>query len=624
MNQYHTFKRIYILSNCGRKDRVSLIIRDKIFLVLIVFLSIFHQNCLFSQYEQDFSSNSWNEGWAGDVSNFTVTDNMLQLKTSNAGSSYIYRSYTMPKDSIEIGFYLKMAFAPSGDNYSKIYLILDNPIESQANGYYIKVGENGSNDALMLYKLVNGVSTLMATGTLGSMASDPADVWVQCKIYRDGYWDIRTNYVDGSYLETDLAFSDASLFAPDNAYFGIFANYTSTRADKFFYDDLVIRTIVKDSIAPTLVDFVAIDDTQLSLSFSEPITEASAKDVENYIIQPGNIKPKTIQYSLGTPNSVVLDFDKNTLQSGILYTLNVSGLRDYASNVSALQYQNFVLAVKPALGDLLISEVLSDPYTGGKDFLELYNNSTKFLTLDGLVIRNSQKNESKVITSKSILYPGEYIAVTEDTLHLKDTYKPNEEARFLETDLPSFNIDAANFSIISTIENKSITLDSFDYSQELHYILLDNTKGVSLEKINLFGQTNDANNWHSAAANVLFATPGYKNSNDKTSSVGVNEVFSPDITSISPNGDGFEDFVSFNYNLSKSGFLATMKLYDPEGSFIGDIQNNTLLGTSGFIKWDGTIMDFDRLRTGIYVVFSRFFHPDGDVMEFKHAIVIIN
>lgn len=624
MIQHHTFKPFYHISYCSRKDRVSIIIRYKLLLILTVFFSSIYQYKAFSQYSQDFNSASWSDGWAGDVGNFTRTDNMLQLKTTGAGASYMYRSYTMPKDSIEISFYMKMGFAPSSDNYAKMYLMLDNPVENQANGYYLKAGENGGNDALMLYKLENGVSKLMATGSLGAMATDPADVWVQCKIYRDGYWDIRTNYADGSYLETDLAFSDAALFIPNTAYFGIFANYTSTRSDKFFYDDIVIRTIVRDSVAPELVDFTAVNSTQLVLTFSEPVTEMSAKDVLNYTVEPGNIKPKSIQYSISTPNKVTLFFDDNTLKSGINYTLNVSGLKDNAGNSSKVQTKNFVLAVPPALGDLVITEVLTDPYSGGDDFIEVYNNSNKFIELSGVIIRNSQKNENKTIASKTVLYPGEYIAITEDTAFLKTTYQPISGARFLESDLPSFNVDGANISILTTVNNVSITLDSFDYTENLHYILLDDTKGVSLERISITAQSNDPNNWHSAAANALFATPGYKNSNDRTNTTGDDDTFAPDVTSISPNGDGYEDFVTFNYNLGKAGYLATLKLYDPEGSFLGDIENNTLLGTEGFIKWDGAINNSDRLRSGIYIVFSRLFHPDGDVKEFKHAIVIVN
>ena len=88
----------------------------------------------------------------------------------------------------------------------------------------------------MIYKVNNGVSTLLATpGTLGTMSTDPSDVWLRCKIYRDGVWNIG-NYIDGILSKSEITFK--ILISPIEVLFCIFANYTSTRADKFFYDDL--------------------------------------------------------------------------------------------------------------------------------------------------------------------------------------------------------------------------------------------------------------------------------------------------------------------------------------------------------------------------------------------------
>lgn len=608
---------------CSRKDRISLNISFKLFFNLLLFIFIVSGPSMHGQYAQDFNNANWSEGWQGDISNFKLSNNQLQLSAPAAGSSYIYRAYDMPKDSIEIFFYLKMGFAPSNDNYSKIYLIMDSPIENMANGYYLKVGENGSNDALMIYKLNNGVSTLLATGTLGTMSTDPSDVWLRCKIYRDGVWNIETNYIDGILLKSEINFQDPSISLPSKSYFGIFANYTSTRADKFFYDDLIIRTIVRDSIAPYLASLEAIDDQKLDLFFSEPISENSAKVIGNYSITPGNVKPTSVSFSTSQPNKVSLLFNPNTFDSGTQYTIQISGLSDNSGNILNTS-QDFVLTVRPDVGDLKITEVLTNPYSGGEDFVEIYNLSDKFLKLDGLVIKNSQKNEQKTLNTKSILFPEEYIAISKDTSYLIDTYAPVSDAHFILGDLPSLNIDGANISILSFVNQEWMTVDSFDYDVSMHNAFIDDTKGVSLEKIVIDGDTNDPNNWQSAASSYHYATPGYRNSNFKNGNLPSSMSFAPDISTISPNGDGIDDFVSFNYLLDKSGYLASIKVYDTEGAFLADLEQNTLLGTSGFLKWDGTLPNQDRLRTGMYVIFSRLFHPDGDVLEFKHVIIMAN
>ena len=104
-------------------------------------------------------------------------------------------------------------------------------------------------------------------GTLGTMSTDPSDVWLRCKIYRDGVWNIETNYTDGILFKSEINFQDPSLSLPPKSYFGIFANYTSTRADKFFMMTFIIRTIVRDSIAPYLASLEAIDDQKLDFFF---------------------------------------------------------------------------------------------------------------------------------------------------------------------------------------------------------------------------------------------------------------------------------------------------------------------------------------------------------------------
>ena len=62
-------------------------------------------------------------------------------------------------DQKEWRIWTKQSFSPSSSNYARIYLTADNPdLTIAENGYYIQLGESGSNDALRLYKLENGTS----------------------------------------------------------------------------------------------------------------------------------------------------------------------------------------------------------------------------------------------------------------------------------------------------------------------------------------------------------------------------------------------------------------------------------------------------------------------------------
>ncbi len=599
--------------------KVDLLRRRYFITALLISMAILGQ----SQLNLDFSNGNLSQtAWKGDVARFVVnTSGQLQLNTTGAGESYMYTKYKVPADSIQVDLYFKLQFAPSNDNYSKIYLFIDNPIESMANGYYLRLGENGSNDAIQVWKLSSGVPTLMASATMGAISGDPADARVQLKIYRDGFWVMGSDYAGNRLYEEDLMFVDPSFELQDSMYFGIYCKYTATRSDKFFYDDIGINTIVRDSIAPQIASVDVLSKSELKVVFTEALEDNSAKNILNYSVNNGLGRPDQILYSTSTPNTVSLMYNTNNIQSGIIYTLSANGVKDKSNN-SKVSTKDFVFATKPQKGDIILTELLTDPYSGGADFIELYNKSTKFISLDGLIIRNTQNNQSKTVVTSRVLQPMQYVAICQDTAFLKSTYKTPSDARFIQNTLPSLNVSDANITIISNIDNKEVTIDSFDYRQDFHFALIDEKKGVSLERISINGPSNDPNNWHSASQQVLFATPGYKNSNSQSGEVGAEFGIFADKKVVSPNGDGTDDFLLLNYNMEKPGYLATIKVFDAEGFPVLNLVNNSLMGTEGSFKWDGVDSEGNIIRVGIYILISRLFHPAGNVKEFKHVVVV--
>lgn len=598
---------------------VDSLIRRYFSTAFLVSLAIFGN----SQLVLDFSNgNLTDPAWQGDVSRFVVNAaGQLQLNTTGAGESYIYTRYRVPADSIQIDLYFKLQFAPSNDNFSKIYLFVDNPVESQANGYYLRLGENGSNDAIQVWKLSSGIPSLMASATMGAISADPAQGRIQIKIYRDGFWTMGSDYAGGTLYEDDLMFVDPSFALPDTMYFGIYCKYTSTRSDKFFYDEIGIKTIERDTIAPEIASVDVINDSELRVVFSETLDDNAAQKTSNYFVNNNLGSPDQVLFSTATPNTVRLLFTTNKILSGIIYTLTADGVQDKSNN-SKVTSKEFVFSTKPTKGDIILTEVLTDPYSGGADFVEIYNKSTKFIALDGLIIRNTQNNQSRTIATSLILKPTQYIAISQDTNFLKSKYNTPSGARFIQATLPALNVSDANITIASIIDNQQVTIDSFDYKEDFHFVLIDETKGVSLERVSLNGPSNDPNNWHSASQQVLFATPGYKNSNGQTIDPNGEFGMKVDKKVISPNGDGTDDFLLLNYRLEKSGYLATVKIFDTEGFPLLNLVDNALLGSEGALKWDGVDGEGNIIRVGMYIIVSRLFHPDGDIKEFKNVVVV--
>jgi gliding motility-associated-like protein len=172
------------------------------------------------------------------------------------------------------------------------------------------------------------------------------------------------------------------------------------------------------------------------------------------------------------------------------------------------------------------------------------------------------------------------------------------------------------------IKYKDTTIiDEFTYSENMHFQLLDNETGVSLERINFDKPTQDVNNWHSASEYVGFATPAYKNSQY---SEGVNSGEKPVVVEpymFSPNNDGIEDFANINYKFEKPGYVATIIVFDAKGRLVKQLANNLLLSTEGTIIWDGLYDNNNLAPAGTYLIYFKIFDLDGNISEYKIPVV---
>lgn len=608
----------------NRKDslfhRLSLTLTMRYFNVLLL---IFVYNSIGAQLSLNFDDGNINiVKWIGDIQNFKInTSNQLQLATSGAGESSIFTKYKIPSDSIQVDLFFKMQFAPSNDNFSKIYLFIDSPQEAGANGYYLKLGENGSNDAIQLYKLTDGASTFLGAGTNGAIALEPSQARLRMKLYRNGVGILSTDYKGQQILETDLEFFDPTLVLPDSMYFGIYCKYTATRSDKFFYDDISIKTIEKDTIPPRVILANALNNRDLRIVFSEQTMTESTTNTSNYFVDNNIGNPVEVLFDPKKPLECILRFAEHSIKSNITYTLKITNLKDLSNNTTPHEI-SFFFVETPDKGDLIINEVLTDPITGGEDFVEIYNKSSKLIKLDSIIILNKERSESRIIRTDYILKPGGYVAISKNPTFLKNTYQTPDSAGFIESTIPALNVSSASIYLQYMKSGKLITLDSFDYKQSMHFSLLKNTKGVSLERIKSDGPSNDSNNWHSASADKYYGTPGYKNSNFKPQlDTDYDDFISLDQKVFTPDGDGIDDIVLIKYNLDKSGYLATIRIFDSNGFPIIDLANNLLLGQEATIKWDGLDVNGTLVKTGMYIIYSRLFHPDGNIKTRKNVIV---
>ena len=164
-------------------------------------------------------------------------------------------------------------------------------------------------------------------------------------------------------------------------------------------------------------------------------------------------------------------------------------------------------------------------------------------------------------------------------------------------------------------------VDQMDFSAKMHYPLLKETKGVSLERVSFAIPSSDPDNWHSAAESVGFGTPGYANSMmqnpaETTDAISIDpELFSPD-------GDGFDDVCFVNYNFDQPGYTMKCFIFSTGGHIVRHLNRGELVAQEGSLAWNGLDDNGNRVPVGIYVVVTEVFNFDGVVKRYKKAVVV--
>lgn len=375
-----------------------------------------------------------------------------------------------------------------------------------------------------------------------------------------------------------------------------------------------------DLTGPKLISVIPTSETSLLIKFNEKL-EATQPAVNAFTIVP-EIAINTVSFTDVTLRNLTVTLSDN-FQPGTLYSITVQNVFDCNGNKIQTEFAaaSFALPEPAVEKDLIINEILFNPRPTGIDFVEIYNNSDKYITLKNWAIANYVNDQilnAKVVSTEDVLFaPHEYIAITENKNVLKGEYvQAHEDRIFVVADLPSFNDDEGT---VALIDPDNIVIDFFSYKDDYHVVFLKDDEGVSLERISASALANDAANWQSASSTTGFATPGYVNSNARSETLADKvkvepEIFEP-IT-------GQPSFTQIHYNFSTGGYVANVKILDAQGREVKLLVNNSTLGTTGFFRWDGDTNDGSKARTGYYIVWMEIFNADGRIEAFRKRVIV--
>lgn len=384
-----------------------------------------------------------------------------------------------------------------------------------------------------------------------------------------------------------------------------------------------IDGINADQSPPRLRYAYMADSTSIIGVFDEPVDSVIGANASNYFIDQGfsittaaTIPPlfNMVQLKLNAP-----------LLPNTIYTLTAKNIADCGNNLIGTANKARVgLPADPSAQDVVINEILFNPRSNGFDYVEFYNQSNK--TIDALKLFAANRNSADVISSirqifssPFYIFPDDYLVITEDAASLQMNYLvKNLDALITLPSLPSYPDDEGD---VVLLDGQGNVVDEVKYKDDWHFKLLADPQGVSLERIDPAGPSQDADNWHSAASTAGYGTPGYKNSQYKQPQP-VSATIDIVPKTFSPDNDGHDDVATIQYKVTEPGYIANITIYDSQGRPVRYLVKNGTLGINGQWNWDGLDEKQTELPIGPYIVYTEIFNLRGKQRHFRNVVVL--
>ena len=381
-----------------------------------------------------------------------------------------------------------------------------------------------------------------------------------------------------------------------------------------------------NAVEPSVARVSMLGDNLVLLWFDQQMDRESLSDPSKYLVAELALHPYEVICNPVESSSLELLFDCH-FEEGVIYTLILNNLESCSGQPIAPDTEiNFGIPNEIYPGDILINEILFDPISPGVDYVELYNHSDKAFDLSELklgVVKENFPNPAdttlKEITPDShLMMPNSYVLLSTDGYTVSQQYQCEPDHTI---DMASFPSYPNSGGVALLMSRKGVVVDQMTYSEQMHYPLLKETKGVSLERVSWEVSSDQLDNWHSAAEAVGFGTPGYRNSMmADLSEVQVENPINVEPQVFSPDGDGFDDSCLFSYRLESSGCTMNAYVFSAEGRLVRHLVRGELVSQEGCFVWNGLDSRGLKAPIGIYVVVTEVFDMEGNVRRYENAV----
>ena len=378
-----------------------------------------------------------------------------------------------------------------------------------------------------------------------------------------------------------------------------------------------------DTKVPKLICTYTIDSLTIAAVFNESMDSNFSAIPTRYQLDHGIGTPVSAVPVAPAFNEVYLHLPKPMLSS-LVYQLQINEATDCAGNTgSILPAVKAGLPVFPQKDQIRINEILFNPGPKGTDYVELYNRGSSIVDLHDIYLGNKQNGSTGSLKRCSevplLFFPGEYIALSENSDIVFREYRVMKREQLVTLQgMPSF---PDNEGTVVLLDGQGRELDLFTYRDDYHFPLLSNPEGVALERIDPALPAQDPANWHSAATDAGYGTPGYINSQYKPTDPVKGEVYISPLT-FSPDNDGYDDQLTVQYRFPSPGYTCSVIIFDQAGRPVRYLTRNNLCGTNGYFRWNGLDEKTNILPAGIYYLVAEIFNLDGKRKVFKKGIVL--
>ena len=381
---------------------------------------------------------------------------------------------------------------------------------------------------------------------------------------------------------------------------------------------------MQDKQSPSLLRCFTYDSSTITLIFDETLDSNSASNVANYSLDHGIGKPISAVAQPPLFREITLRFS-NVLQRGVIYQITAAAVTDCSNNmIGQMNTARVGLSIESDTMDIVINEILFNPWAGGFDYVEFYNRSEKILDGSRLFIANrlatgAISSPKKLSNVPFLIFPGDYIVASESNESVQLQYLTRNPHQMLELNsLPSFPDDKG---AVVLLNESGLKIDEVDYDEQWHFPLIRNKEGVALERIDPSAPSQSRSNWTSAASTAGYGTPTYQNSQSRQiAQTGGSITISP--STFSPDNDGYNDICFIYYEMNEPNEVANVRVYDINGIEVKKIYNNITLSRKGYLTWNGLGESDKALPAGIYIVRTNIFTPGGNTKAFKNVVVL--